>query len=150
MIGSNTSNKTIVYLTIVVLAAMAIMLGLNMTEIFSQPKNERYIAYNDVRGMAIVHNQIPYTLNFDQQNQVIEYLNLSLPVGKIASNYDKIPMNFSQLIIYRFKAPDITLTPIGYENDDLVFSVPEWKHDGYLKDVSLGNFKNLLAETYDP
>ena len=149
MLVPRTNNQIMLYLTILALAAIGTILVFNMTEIFSGPSNQTYLVFNDVEGMAIVHKNVPYTLNFKQQTRVIEYLNRSLPVGKTAIGQGE-PLNFSKLIIYRFNKPALDAILIGYENNNVIFSVPEWNPHGYIKDVSVGDFKNLLAETYDP
>jgi hypothetical protein len=149
MLLSKTNNQVMFYLSAVALAAIGFILVFNMSEIFSGPINETYLSFNDVEGMAIVHHGLPYTLNFKQQTQTIEYLNRALPVGK-SDIGDGEPLNFSKLVIYRFNKPALDAVLIGYENNNLIFSVPEWNPNGYIKDVSVGDFKNLLAQTYDP
>jgi hypothetical protein len=150
MPNTDSNNKSIFIMTGVVFLAMAILLAFNLTHVFSNPKVEKYLPFNDVKGTAIEHKGGLYTLNFDQQNSVIEYLNLSIPVGKEALDSHQGPLNFTKLIIYRFNKPDLVITPIQYEGNNLIFSSPEWNHNGYLKDVSYGHLKNLLATTYDP
>lgn len=150
MLEKQISNKIIFYLTCLVLVGIVIILALNFTEIFSSPKNEKYIAYNNVRGMAIEHRKLLYTLNFDQQNQVIDYINMSLPVGRVALTQSKEPLNFTKIIIYRFNKPDLIMTPVEVGNQNIVFFIPEWNPDGYIKDVTLGKLNNLIASTYDP
>lgn len=137
------------YLTLLVLVGMAIILMLNLTRLFTQQKNERYLSYNGVRGIAVEHQRVLWTLNFEQQNKVIENLNLCLPIGKNTRHFEKKPLAYERIIIYRFNAPDLYLTPIAYDGDNLIFETKEWNPNGYLLDVSGGSFDTLLRSTYD-
>src|SRR5436305_662063 len=97
------SNRVTLWVLILVLACMAIILSLNVSTFFTPPPLEKYLSYNGVRGMAIEHNKLLYTLNFDQQNRMIEYLNYSVQI--VAGQEKKAPLDFSRLVIYRFNAP---------------------------------------------
>ena len=145
------SNRTLVYLTTLVILAMAILLGVNMQSILTgQPENQTYLRYNDVRGMAVNHNQLLYTLNFKQQNTVIDILNEAIRINEIKPG-NRQPPNIEQLIIYQFdNKPDIVITPIAYVDQNLVFSAPLWGEDGFLMELSEGRLKELLSQTYDP
>lgn len=138
------------YLTFAVLVGMAIILSLNFSRLFTQQKNERYLSYNGVRGIAVDHNRKLWTLNFDQQNKVIEHLNLCLPIGKGSQHMTKQPFAFDRIVVYRFKAPDLYLTPIALDGPNLILEAKELNPSGYLLDVSGGSFNTLLQTTYDP
>ena len=138
------------YLTFAVLVGMAIILMLNFSRLFTQQKNERYLSYNGVRGVAVEHQRKLWTLNFDQQNKVIEHLNLSLPIGKGTHHLEKRAFAFDRIVIYRFKGPDLYITPIAFDGPNLILEAKEWNPSGYLLDVSGGSFDALLQSTYDP
>ena len=150
MAQSDVQNNNVMMMTFVVLVAMAVLLAFNLEKIISKPHQAKYIGFNEVRGMAIEHKGLLYTLNFDQQNKVIDNLNLAIPIGKSALAPSKETLNFTKLIIYRFNKADLILLPIQYEGNNLIFSVPEWNKSGYIKDISYGHLKSLLATTYDP
>lgn len=150
MAQSDTQNKNVLIMTGLVLVAMVVLLAFNLQQMISAPHQAKYIGFNEVRGMAIEHKGLLYTLNFDQQNKVIENLNLAIPIGKSAIGPSTEPLNFSKLVIYRFNKSDLTLLPIQYDGNNLIFSAPEWHKTGYLKDISYGHLKSLLAATYDP
>jgi hypothetical protein len=150
MDGSKNSSNALIYLTLLVVICSLVILGLNLSYIFTASKNEKYIGFNDVRGMALVHRNLPYTLNFEQQNLMVEHLNQSLLINKNPPIANASQLNFSELIIYRFNAPDIHVTPIAYQNDNLIYTVPEWSGHGYFQDISLGTMRSLIDETYDP
>lgn len=145
------SNRTLLYLSFVVLGGMAILLALNISYFFTGKSiNQTYLKYNAVRGIAVDHQQLLYTLNFEQQNSVIEMINRSVPVAEVKPGQRQKPA-IEKIIVYQFEnLPDITLTPIAIVNGNLVFSVPQWIQDGYLMDLSDGDFQKLLAQTYDP
>jgi hypothetical protein len=145
------TNRTFFFMTIIVLAAMAILLGINLTSILTgKPEKQTYLKYNDVRGMAVGYNHLLYTLNFAQQKQVISILNRSVKVMGVKPGKRERPA-IEKMEIYLFeKRPTITITPIAYIDNNLVFTTPEWSEDGYLMEVSNGALKKLLTESYDP
>lgn len=145
------TNRTLIYLTAIVLLSMILLISSNMSSILTgEPKTQTYLRYNDVRGMAIAHNQLLYTLNFKQQNKVIDILNKSIQIVDIRPG-KRQPPDIEKIVIYRFdNQPDLVINPIAYVDKNLVFSVPEWNPDGYLMELSNGGFKQLLSQTYDP
>lgn len=143
-------NNLTTYLSLLVLIGIGIILMLNFSRLITQEKNERYLSYNGVKGMAIDHNNKLWTFNFDQQNQAIEQINLSLPIGKGAWHQTNKSLEFGRIVIYRFNAPNLYLTPVAYDGNNLIFESKEWNPDGYLLDVSGGAFDTLLRSTYDP
>lgn len=145
------NNRTLIFLTILVLLGMAILFSINMTYILTgQPENQTYLKYNDVRGMAVGHNQMLYTLNFKQQNSVIDILNKAVRVVGVKPGKRQKP-NIEKIVVYQFEGkPDVTIIPIAYIDQNLVFSVPEWEKDGYLMELSEGDLQQLLSQTYDP
>lgn len=144
------TNRTLVYLTSLVLLGMLALLALNMTSILTgHPDQQEYLKYNGVRGMAVNDHQLPYTLNFKQQNRVISLLNRAVRVTGIGAGKQQKP-NFDSLTIYQFdQKPDLVLTPIAYVDHNLVFSVPEWDPHGYLMELSEGELQRLFPQTYD-
>jgi hypothetical protein len=145
------TNRTLIYLTALVILAMTLLISLNMSSILTgESKNQTYLRYNDVRGMAIAHNQLLYTLNFKQQNTVIDILNKAIHIIDIRPG-QRQPPNIEKIVIYRFNnQPDLVINPIAYVNQNLVFSIPEWEQEGYFMELSNGALKQLLSQTYDP
>jgi hypothetical protein len=144
------NNRTLIYLTGFVIIGMLVLLALNMTSILTrQPESQAYLKFNDVRGMAINHNQLLYTLNFNQQNKVIEILNRSVRVVGVNPGKRQKP-DFEKMIVYQFEGkPDLVINPIAYVDKNLVFSVPEWDPSGYLMELSEGDLQDLLSKSYD-
>lgn len=138
-------------LTGVVVLCMLLLLALNLTSILTgSPPPQNFLKYNEVRGMEVGHNKLLYTLNFQQQNEVIEILNRSVRVVGLKPGKHQKP-NIDKIVIYQFDSkPSLTITPITYIDDNLVYSIPEWNSDGYLMEISDGDLHQLLSKTYDP
>lgn len=143
------SNRTLGFLTALVILCMIVLFAINLNSILSgQPINQKYLQYNEVRGMAITRHKVLYTLNFEQQNEIVGILNQAIPINVIEG--ERTPANIEQLIIYQFQElPDIVLTPIGYVGKDMIFAAPQWTPNGYLKELSEGTLQKLLTESYD-
>jgi|694.fasta_scaffold38217_3 hypothetical protein len=145
------SNRSLIYLTSIVIAAMAFILLVNLVSLFSPAPKETYLAFNDVKGIAVEHKKIPYTLNFEQQNRLIEYLNLSTPsMDTKPPLQGATSLNFDRILIFRFNGPDIILTPLSFLDDNLIYLAPDWNLKGEMQDRSHGKLKSLIAQTYDP
>lgn len=144
-------NRTVVILTVAVIFGMCILLALNLTNILTgQPENQTFLKYNDIRGMAVEYHQQLFTLNFTQQNQVAAILNQAVRTMGIKPGKRKKPA-IDKIIIYQFNnQPDIIVTPIAYIGSNLAFSAPQWNANGYLIEVSEGELRDLLSQTYDP
>lgn len=104
----------------------------------------------EVRGSAVIHKQIPYTLNFEQQNLVKDALLKSQKVKKEDYPEIKGPFDFDKIVIYRFNAPDVAITPIQYKDNNLVFFSPELSKDSYLLELSGGALKTMIQSSFDP
>lgn len=145
------TNRLLIYLTSLVVLAMLVLLGLNLTSILTgQPEDQTYLKYNQVRGIAIEHQQLLYTLNFKQQNRVIELLNKAVHVIGVKPGKRQLP-SIDKIIVYQFDGqPDIIIKPIAYVDQNLVFSIPQWEKDRYLMELSDGDLHKLLSQAYDP
>lgn len=160
----STSRATL-YMTLVVVIGFAIIILLNVVNLFgfSQAK---YIAPSEVRGIAIEHGQLLYTLNFEQQNALVDIFNRAIPITKeeLQPRMKDLPKSFGvkKIVIYRFKAPDIEITPVGYvskvfskdgsqpvEQMNVVFSSPTWNPKGLMEEATQDQMQELLSKTYD-
>ena len=141
------SNNTLIYLLIFAVTVMLALVGLNTIGYWDSPLSQTYLDKNDVRGIEIEYNKKLWTLNFEQQNKVIDILNSSIATNEYFSPEKS---NFDKLIIYHFNKPDIVVTPLRQVNNQLVFSVPEWNQKGNLKESQAGSLQAVLSQTYDP
>lgn len=158
-------NRLTILMTIAVLCSFAVILLMNVAALFGYIPS-KYISQNDVRGIAIEHNHLLYTLNFDQQKALVDIFNRAVPVTKDSIEARKTTLpnapDIQKIVIYRFDAPDIEITPVAYVNKttsvqssnhthaSLVFSAPLWNAKGYLEEAASDEFHQLLSNTYDP
>ena len=143
-------NQTVFTIALLVILGLGILFTINITAILrGKEKNEPYIRNEGIRGMAVEYNKLLYTLNFNQQNQMINILNRSVRVVGVKLDKREKPV-IDKIIIYQFdNKPDIVLTPIAYINNNLVYSAPLWNVDNYLMELSDGGLQKLLVQTYD-
>lgn len=143
---NNNTLYTLVGLALFAIFALFAMRLVPALDLMQQP--EKYVSRGDIKGIDIVKNDVPYTLNLDQQSKVINFLNLSIPVGKTPFTPDpKFP--FSKIVIHRVNGSAIELLPITYDSNDLIYSAPAWNPTGYMRDVSDGGLKKILSQTID-
>jgi hypothetical protein len=143
------SNRVVTYMTAFVIIAIMILFAINSFPLFQTAGKEPFLIRDIVKGIELIHEGKPYTLNFEQQNGLVTLINLAEPIQDPKDNPKKTPLDFEKIIIYQFNKPNIELNPIGYVNDELVFSAPSWDKDHLLKDKSHGELKQLLSKTYD-
>lgn len=144
------SNRTVFYLAILMFVSIGLLFLNNMKHIleYSRPSIDVFLKHNSVRGIAVEHNKLLYTLNFKQQNQVIDIINRSLKIVELPPIEEKASID--KIIIYQFNdAPDINIEPIGYKDNDLIYSAPQLFATGYLMEISEGELKEILSQTYD-
>lgn len=164
--SKSTSGANLTYLmTFAVLAAVAVLMMMNAASFFGVAPS-RYISPNDVRGMAVEHDNNLYTLNFEQQKEFLEILNRSIPVGKELVDKRKVQIEHApevqKIIIYRFNASDLEMIPTAFvskstsvmpnaaEKISLVYSVPEWDKNGLFEESTTDDLIKLLSSTYGP
>ncbi len=145
------SNTTLFYLTTLGLVLMGLLIVFNFTsQLKGSATSKEHLDPNHIRGMAISHNQLLYTLNFKQQNIVIDVLNQSKPLDAIPAGMRK-NSNIDKLVIYQFEGkPALEIQPFFYVDNNLFYSLPEWQQNGYLIEQSNGRLKQLFTESYDP
>ncbi len=85
---------------VIVIIAMIALLVINFISRLPKAQNDKVVSRNDVRGIDVEHTGELWTLNFDQQNQLITILN---------NNPYNHEANGDRIIIYRFNAPDLVI-----------------------------------------
>lgn len=142
------SNRFILYMTVGVILGIAVLLSINLFyTLQGNPIGETYLKYNFVRGAAVEHEGKLYTLNFAQQNAFIQNINKAIQTSDIKSTSDTKP-EISKIVVYQFNGPDIVLTPVNYD-EDILFSAPQLSTTKYLKDISRGQLRTLISQTYN-
>ena len=144
-------NRLLSYLTILVVGLIAVLFALKLLPVFWAPMGEKYISFNQVRGIEVQVVGNSYKLSVAQQNTLIKYLNQAIPVAPPAAEKDSKPLNFDKIIIYRLEdKSDIILAPLTYDsNGNLFFKVPEWNEHGVFKDVSGGKIQSIIIEAIE-
>jgi hypothetical protein len=79
-----------------------------MTPLFFVQPQEKNISYNEVSGIVIERQGIFYTLNFEQQNQILKYLNEQESSDSFFIKNQQ-NLDFEKMIIYRFNEPEIVI-----------------------------------------
>lgn len=142
-------SKITQYILAIVLAAMGIVLISNIALFFYRPSERRNLSYTHIQGMAIKHKEKEYTLNFDQQNTLTGYFNKAIPIPKQNFGSDAKPVDFSEIIIYRFNQPSLHIVPIGFVDGLFVFKSSEWNPTGYFQESGTGDLADLFPTMYD-
>lgn len=145
------TNRTLVILTIAVIVAMLLLFGIQLSSLSRSPAQDPSLFKRQlVRGIAVSRQELLYTLNFDQQQEVIDLLNRSVRVIGIKPGKRQKP-NIDRIIIYQFDSqPDLVIHPIAYVDDNLVFSVPQFDDQHYLMELSEGDLQRLLSVASTP
>lgn len=142
------SDRTLVFLIGIVIALMVVLVIMNYVKVAEKEGEEEKIGINEIRGMEIYHEEVPYTLNLNQQVNVAKYLNTATrfqPEKELKS-----PSNVEKILIYRFDNQEpLEITPVYYENSQLVFSAPSLSSRGLFMDNSKGKLQQILANAYD-
>lgn len=153
------------YVIIAVVIGFAIIILLNVVNLMGI-SHAKYIAPSEVRGMAVEHDHVQYTLNFEQQNALVDIFNRSIPVSReeVQPRMKPLAKTFGvqKIVIYRFNAPDIEITPMGYvskiyskegsehvEQMNIVYSAPIWNPNGLMEEATQDQMQELLSKTYD-
>lgn len=144
------TNTTLITMTSLVIVAIGTLLAINFVPKASLEVTETGLPPLEVRGIAVVHKGIPFTLNFEQQKLAADALLKANQVDKAKYPEVKRPLNFDKIIIYRFNTSDLEIFPIQFEENNLVFSAPELSKNFYYIELSGGALKNMINSSYDP
>jgi hypothetical protein len=138
---------------------MKIFLGINILLIFllfvfgfvylssiQGQDNEWFLSPFQVRGSAVIFNELPFTLNFDQQTSLIKILNKSKKLMHVTSPLpaSKEPRKIE---IYLFNQPDIV---INLWNEDHSLLKVSSADPPYFLDIKKPSaLKELLENSFD-
>lgn len=142
-------TRLLVISTVIFLACMATVLYFNVRPHILPHADESYLHLNDIEGMAIIYKGVEYTLNFEQQNEIALLLNNSKILSQGLKDLSiELPF-FDKIVIYQFNQTTLDVSPVGFINNNLIYSVPQWSNGSVLKDTSNGSLKHLLMNSYD-
>ncbi|EFB41480.1 hypothetical protein [Parachlamydia acanthamoebae] len=144
------NSSTLWLMTLLVLVGMGILFLMNFSPNLNTASIQKnHIDLNDIKAVTIEREGKPHTLSLEQQVELVKYLNLSQPVEKKTYENQNDQVDFEKIIIYRFKHPELTITPVGYIGQNLLFSAPDLNPLGYMLDFSDGKLKNLIAQSIE-
>lgn len=142
-------NQTVFTIALLFIIGIGILFAINITSILKgKETDEPYLKYNQMKGVAVQHNTLLYTLSFEQQTQFAALMNRSVRVVGVKPDKHEKP-KIEKIIVYQFDHSDVIITPIAYLNGNLVYSAPAWNADNYLMELSDGEMQKLLDQTYD-
>lgn len=114
---------------------------------FEEKPITHFLGQDMVRGSEVVVDDLPYTLNYEQQEGLIHRLNSGKKQSK-PTLQPSPPGKISKIVFYQFgDKPDITLKPMN--EDFSLFSVSNWEPTVYLEIKQPKQIKALLESTYD-
>jgi hypothetical protein len=143
-LGRLMNLRSLLYLTVTACIFAGLLAGLSFVPKLLHTPYQPFLDFNQINGMAVSHHGTLFTLNFEQQNAVIESINTSIPHPDVQSS-----LPYQAIMVYTFAKSDITITPLGYVNDNLVFVVPSWNQGKPLAEQTKGKLKKILEQTFD-
>lgn len=142
------SNRTLQLLIFLSIAAVVFLLAINFLPYITSKNSDLKLNFQDIKGVSVVYNGKTFTLNGTQQATLVSGINAAIPIGRTEFTAETIP-NYGQFEIYFFKNDvKLTLKPVGLMGKNLVFKVPEWNRDGWIKDVTDGELLDLLKDSH--
>lgn len=144
----NNRNLTILIFSGVI--GVVALLLINLAPDVRTVSSPQIASPGNVKGMALYHAGTPFTLNFSQQEFVLDALNRSVKVKKSAYSSTKESFPFEKIVLYRFNGTDIEFVPVSQREQNLIFSAPAIDQDSYLLELSGGELNTLLNQTFDP
>lgn len=133
---------------ILVIAAFALIAG-SYFYLGIETKREYgwFVREGVVEGSAVIANGLPYTLNYDQQEGVLNEINNSKKVRN-PQRSDYTPGSIESIVIYLFdRKSRLVLTPIT--NDFSLFKVDAWKEPYFLRLRQPMDLEIILESAYD-
>lgn len=139
--------STLLIIAILGLAAIFVIntFSIDITIPTTQKKEKNILLIpKEIQGSSITDNQKTYTLNFEQQNTLINWINQSEP---FSGNLDSLELtSIEKITLHLFNKPDIDLYPSGLIENQFLFFSPTWKDKGQMIEPSKGKLKQLLTE----
>jgi hypothetical protein len=143
------TNPLSIGIFLVIIGILALLM-INLAPQHPTTSSPLFATVGNVRGMAIIHKGMPYTLNFKQQEFSIDNLNRAVKVKKSDFVSSKDSFLFEKLVIYRFEGEEIEVVPVALNEKNIVFSSPTLSSDSYFLELSGGELYTLLSKAFDP
>ncbi len=136
------------YATAIIVVMVGVLLLRGAINFIPEGDKNLYVDPYSVNGIEVVYKGLPYTLNFEQQQDMVDAINRLLPMGKLRGEV-LAPAGFEKIVLYLFDKKPIEMLPIDFHDNELAFKVKEWNPDGYLMDVSAGSMWRLVESSHD-
>ncbi len=136
------------YLIILMIAGVVFLLTLNTLPFLMSGKELRHLEHQKIKGTSVSYEGKNYTLNYNQQIELIEGLNAAIPIGKGEFKPKDMPDMGQFEIVFFDETPKLILKPAGVIGNNLVFNIPEWNKEGWIKDVTDGKLLHLLENSH--
>ncbi len=142
------SNRTLQLLIIFTVAAVVFLLTANILPFLRPSQSGIHLKPSNIKSVSVNFEGVEYPLNQRQQIQFVEAINAAIPIGQ-EEYTSKQPLNMGYFEIYFFdKNEKLVLKPVGLINKNLIFKVPEWNKEGWIKDVTEGKLLQILKDSH--
>lgn len=141
----NAQNS--IYATLITIVLVGVLLLRSSISIVPEDRLSTLLPPNNVWGIEVVYQGVPYTLNFTEQQDMLELINRSLAIGKLSAKPTPLP-GLDKISIYLFTGAQLDLWPVDFTEDNLYFHAPSLLKQGYLMDVSGGSFAELIQHVH--
>lgn len=144
-------KRQLLYLVTTTLVILSLLILITALFHLRTPPSQKLLSYNDVNGIVIEKNSLLYTLNFQQQNELIDFLNHAAlndpPILSESPDQSVVKPSYTKIAVYRFDGPDIEISPIAYIDGQLLFTSTSWYNGKQLMDSSKGALKQILENS---
>lgn len=123
-----------------ILALVVVLLAISIAwlAIVEKKTPQTWLPSGHVRGSAVIVEETPYTLNFEQQEELVALLRETSPAKRHKQSTETA---LPKIEIYLFEGrPPLTLTPLNTEYSVLVLS-----HEGKTQQLSVDDPAALKA-----
>jgi hypothetical protein len=143
-------NNTLTGLIFLGVLGVIALLFINIAPTNNATTSPQLSSIGDVKGSALYHKNLPYTLNFEQQKVLIEFLNRAAKVKKTDFTFQPKEFSFDSIVLYRFDGSNLEIIPVAVKEKNIIFNIPKLSEDSYFLEMSGGQLSNVLNGAFDP
>lgn len=141
------SNRTLSVLIVLVIISSAVLMFMNMFDIHTGPLENRFLTHDNVKAVEVYSQDTPHPLSFEQQRKFVDIINEA-----VHTNFEekldvvKGPFKYEKIVIIQFEGPEVTATPYGFVNTQLLMTIPEWNPDGLIRETGPGELNKIFSD----
>lgn len=141
------SNRTLSILVVLVIISTGVLMFMNLFDIHTGPLENRFLTHDNVKAVEVFSQNTPHPLNFEQQKKFVDIINQAVHTG-FEERLDVIkgPFKYDKIVIYQFEGSEITATPYGFVNTQLLMTVPDWNPEGLIRETGPGELNKLFSD----